>query len=325
MNNNKYELVRIAGMNADPASAADIGLNYMFLGSVNDRLKELHQEQRILETTVQEQTKSVFEAIDELGAPIVREFGPSVLTPSATEVASFYPAVNMLEEIRVEIYLSEGAKRSLDRSPMGEEIKRMNKIIRERIGKKTGRADIEDPIKPLSCNSTNLKTCLGRKEKTEAEEAKVRRIFVNDSELDAEFKKLVGDDINLLRGKRVITMNVEKGNSDIENTVREACRFKIELLSALLDESNKLTIGARLKDELAGRIDVSDGILEDRSIENLAKDPETFISYLLRKEDSATTDKVIRARVEYFRGAMVKISTFIGEQLRILKAFLMAA
>jgi len=253
-------------------------------------------------------SKDIPTVIDEYAADPRNGYGPGILEP--LDIASFYPAVNMLEHVRVEVYLTKGTKDPLTKS-ISEDIKRINIIVRERIRKHTGRKDnIEDPIKLLPYNSSNLNDCLGRKGDN------VRRIFVNDLSMTADFRNLADPEnkagADLLRGKRVITMAVPDGRNETESTVNQAWLLKVTLLSALLDESNTLTVGASLEDEIKGRI---------------FGDPKKFVENMAKIEDDSASNAAIRDRVNYFLlpGSIVKLSAFIGEQLRILKAFWVAA
>ncbi|MCX5680335.1 MAG: hypothetical protein NTZ95_06795, partial [Candidatus Omnitrophica bacterium] len=250
--------------------------------------------------------KSILEVIDEYGAPISRENGPGVLMPSPTEIASFYPAISMLESERVEVYLPKNISDSLTRS-VTEEIRRINIVIRERIREHTARTDnIDDPIKVVPYNSSNLESCLGRKGDG------VRRIFVNDISMTADFRRLTDSEggLDLLRGARIFTAAVPAGRGETEKTVNQAWLIKVAILVSLLDESNIVTIGATLRAELEGR-----GI----------DDPVKFVLNLSKVEDSSISRERVRDRINYFLGNIVVLSTFIGEQLRILKAFWIAA
>ena len=253
------------------------------------------------------QAKSILEVIDEYALNAAKDIGPGSLEPSnlVNEIASFYPAINMLESERVEVYFPQNLNDSLTRS-VTEEVKRINKIIKDRARDHQGRADTEDPIKIIPYSSENLEKCLKRKADG------VRRIFVNDLTMTAEFRRLTGSEggLDLLRGNRVFTAAVLKGRGEDENTVNQAWLLKVALLSALLEEGNILTIGASLRDELTGRI---------------SDDPVKFMENLAKKEGDAVSREAVRVRISYFLGTIVKLSTIIGEQLRILKAFWIAA
>lgn len=277
---------------------------------VTDAIISLSKDETVIDEKAASGTaKHIPEVISEYAVKVMGDAGPGLIEPSVDEIASFYPIVNMLEGQRVEIYLPKGLSDSMTRS-VTEEIKSINKKIRERIIKKTGRNVTDDPINILPYDSSNLERCLERKGDG------VRRIFINDLLMTADFKRLAdpANDVGaeLLRGKRVITMAVPKGKNETENTVNQSCMFKIGLLSALLDESNVLTVGEKLKEELYGRI----------SSDMYSK----FINNLASRDDSVSRDAV-RDRINYFLlpGSIVKISTLIGEQLRILKAFWIAA
>jgi 2-keto-3-deoxy-6-phosphogluconate aldolase len=249
--------------------------------------------------------RPITEIIDTYFADPRNGYGPGVLTPSPAEIASFYPAISMLENERVEVYLPKDISDSLTRS-VTEEIRRMNIVIRERIRKHTGRKDVADPIEIIPYDSVNIEACLKRNGDG------VRRIFVNDTTMTAEFRRLTESEsgLDILRGRRIVTMSLPKGRDETEKTVNQAWLIKVSLLSALLDESNILTVGASLKDEISGRI---------------SDNPVRFVENLAKAEGDAASRDAIRARVNYFMNTIVKLSTFIGEQLRILKAFWIAA
>jgi hypothetical protein len=46
---------------------------------------------------------------------------------------------------------------------------------------------------------------------------------------------------------------------------------------------------------------------------------------LAKEEDASTTPEAVAQRIRFFLGKVVKLSEFIAEQLRILKAFWVAA
>jgi hypothetical protein len=78
----------------------------------------------------------------------------------------------------------------------------------------------------------------------------------------------------------------------------------------MADESNTGTVGAALRAELEGRISVR---------------VDDFVSNLVRAENELTPDASVAARVNFFLGAVVRLSQFIADQIRILKAFWTAA
>ena len=50
-----------------------------------------------------------------------------------------------------------------------------------------------------------------------------------------------------------------------------------------------------------------------------------FVENLAKEEDVATSPEAVSKRISYFLGKIVKLSQLIADQLRILKAFWVAA
>lgn len=225
------------------------------------------------------------------------ERGPAGVEPSVLEIASFYPVFDPLKTIRAEIYLQQDTEKALA-DALRRDIAGLNDRIRERNG-----GAVEDAIKIIPYNETNLDAILKRKP-----DANVRRIFVNTPSTTPLFRAaaLAG----LLRGNRFFTADVPAGWNDVENTINQAWLVKVSLLSCILDDSNKLTVGNALKAELDGRI---------------TDNADDFVNNLAIEENDDTDPTAVSVRVNYFLGTVVKLSVIIARQLRLLKAFWTAA
>lgn len=244
--------------------------------------------------------RDVLQVIDDYSVAIGQK---SVVAPTPAEVAAFYPVFKELNGHTVRVFLSQATNNSLTQT-LKDEISKLNQRIRER----TGRTD--DAIDIVPYNFNNLGTLLARKEKDG-----VKRIFVNDSYASSAFKSILdaesgeGKSESILCGKRVITTEIPNGKADDENSVFQAWLIKVAILSALVNESNMSTVGTTLKEELMNRVD---GVDE-------------FIGKLANTENEPANVAAVRERVNYFLGKIVKLSEFIGNQIRILKAFWTAA
>ena len=244
--------------------------------------------------------KPLIEVISECFAPVMNDKGPGRTEPSPSEIGDFYPVFELIDNQTIEICVPQGLKTSIIAAEAVEdEIARLNK----RIISRTGRKDEAISIKPYT--SSNIESVLGRKGDG------VRRIFINDMTMTDVFSGLAASSrVSLLQGNRLITVNIPQGKDRMEDSVNQAWLIKVAILSALVEEKNMLTIGNALKSELAGRIETGIDINE-------------FVSNLFMSDNESR--EAVASRIKYFLGAIVKLSQFIGEQIRILKAFWTAA
>jgi uracil phosphoribosyltransferase len=247
-------------------------------------------------------TRPVSEIISEYFAPVASHQGPGRTEPTPTEIGAFYPVFDSIKHQTIEIYLPQTLKNALTQE-VADEIRALNKRVIARTGRK------DDMIVVKAYTADSLMRVLERVHGDEADTTK--RIFVNDTTMTGAFGALTSlDRLYLLKGSRVITASVPKGRDRLEDSVRQAWLMKVSILSAIVNELNMSTVGSALRAELAGRLDA--GI-----------DVGDFVTRLVKtdKEDQGETAN----RIAYFLGAIVKLSTFIGEQIRILKAFWTAA
>lgn len=222
-----------------------------------------------------------------------------MVEPSALQIASFYPAFEMLQDRPIEIYIPQSLEKSLTAS-VRLEITKLNNRVRARSGK------LADAITILPYNSTNLSKCLERKREN------TRKIFINDLSMTDSFKSISDSDesVGIMKGNRLLTTSIEQGRDDVENSIHQAWLIKVSLLASLVNETNIGTISPLLEAELDGRVE---------------GDCRDFIVNLSKEENDLTDISIVRNRVNYFLGKIVKLSTLIGEQLRLLKAFWTAA
>ncbi|MDP2929139.1 MAG: hypothetical protein Q8O01_03615 [Candidatus Omnitrophota bacterium] len=263
-----------------------------------EEIPSVAEEPPITNVTVSEE--GIPEIISTHAARIGLDSGPGSTIESTTEeIASFYPVYSELNTQRIEIYLPQHVHTSITAS-VWDEIGALNRRIRERTGRN------EDAISITPFNLYNFRAILGRKS------GDVRRIFVNDASSDIWFRSLLKntDGIDLLKGKRIITTNFTCGTDGIENSVNQMWLMKVSMLSCLLNEGNMAIVGSALKAEFEGRLEGS---------------VNEFVNELAKEEDSQVSREAVARRINYFLGKIVKLSTFIGEQLRILKAFWIAA
>lgn len=237
-------------------------------------------------------------AISEYVVYIGLDKGPGSLEPTTKEIASFYPIYEILSHQAVEIYLPQAAKGSLT-DAVKQEIINLNKRIRERTGRK------DDAISLKAYDANNLEKLLENRNEG------ARRIFVNDNTMTDVFKGLLSQSkAAVLKGSRLITTNMPQTQDKKELSIYQAWLVKVALLSAMVEDSNMLTVGSALQEELKDRLDNDIDINE-------------FIFVLSRTENE--TMEQVAARINYFLGNIIKVSQFIGEQIRILKAFWTAA
>ena len=250
--------------------------------------------------TAQAEKKPLIEVISECFAPVMENKGPGRTEPTSSEIGDFYPIFELIGTRTIEICVPQGLKNSIAAAEAVEdEISRLNK----RIIARTGRKDDAISIKPYT--TANIESVLGRKGDG------VRRIFINDLTMTEIFSGLADSSkANLLQGNRLITASIPQGKDRTEDSVNQAWLIKVAILSALVEEDNMLTVGSALKSELADRVGVGIDINE-------------FVSNLSLVDSEP--QEAVATRIKYFLGAIVKLSQFIGEQIRILKAFWTAA
>jgi 3-phosphoglycerate kinase/CRP-like cAMP-binding protein/sugar phosphate isomerase/epimerase len=242
-------------------------------------------------------TEPLIKVIYEYFAHAAKNKGPGRTEPYEDEIAAFYPVFGDLNRTAVEIYLPQAMSNSIT-AEVSREIAGLNKRIRARTGM-TG-----DAISLKPYDSRNLEVKLAQKAPG------VRRIFVNDMTMAADLRELAEKRPSVFAGNRLITMSVPAGRTVEESSVNQAWLVKVAILSAMADESNTGTVGAALRAELEGRISVR---------------VDDFVSNLVRAENELTPDASVAARVNFFLGAVVRLSQFIADQIRILKAFWTAA
>lgn len=235
--------------------------------------------------------------IGEYFAKAARDKGPGRTEPNPIEIAEFYPIHEAIKAGSVEVYLPQILNNAIDGS-VKSEIAALNKRIRER----TGRQDDAVTLRPY--DGRNLEAKLAQKRQD------VRRIFVNDMTMTADIRNMAAERATAFTGNRLITVSVPSGRNAQETAVNQAWLVKVALLSAMVEDDTISTVGAALRDELEGRIPVS---------------ASEFISNLTRAENDLTPVSSVATRINYFLGAIVKLSQFAGEQIRILKAFWTAA
>jgi len=249
-----------------------------------------------------QQDSPVFEGvIDTYCAKVYPKIGPGVAQPTPTEIASFYPVWGMVETQPIEIYMSQGRESSLT-DPVRQEVSRLNKRIRGRNGR------TEDAISIKPYNSANLK------KKLEQKNDGVKRIFINDETTMQDFVDLLksDDSVSLLRGNRFFTASIPQSKDDVVSSVNQAWLIKVAILSCLINEENAQTaVGNALRDELSNAL--------------AAEDINSFVANLAKSDDPAAGIGALRSRADYFLGKIVRLSTVVAEQLRLLKAFWTAA
>ncbi len=267
--------------------------------SVYDLLAETKADldKKEVKNTVVAEKSPILSAISEYVIDIGLDIGPGSVEPTREEIASFYPIYEMFSRETVEIYLP-----SLMYSSLTDEVRREVANLNKRIRGRTGREDDAVSFRPY--DSYNLDKFLKR------EKEGVRRIFVNDNSMTDLLNSLLSGDSSIFRGKRLITTSIPQTKDKKELSVYQAWLVKVALLSAMVEESNMLTVGAALKEELKGRLDADSNISE-------------FVTNLAGTENEAV--EAVAKRINYFLGKIVKLSQFIGEQIRILKAFWIAA
>jgi UDP-glucose 4-epimerase len=242
-----------------------------------------------------EEGRRLIEVIDDYFAPVMQKSGPGRTEPTATEISWFNFIFREFDDKKqVIIYMPEALFSKIT-SDVEYERKQLNKKLQSRTG-------LADTVVFRAYNDRNVEKLLRGKD------SNVRRIFLNDLSMTSAFSGLIKSKSELLVDNRVLTAQIKQGSNLNENSVFQAWLFKTALLSCLVTDSNMPTVGSALQAEVEGRIKGDSG----KFVANMAKD------------DSNAADAAIR--VKYFvYDAIVRVSTIIGEQIRILKAFWTAA
>jgi len=230
-----------------------------------------------------------------LAAKIGKNIGPDSLALTQAETQSIWEAVNLFhaDDTRIEILMPQ-----LDINLTGALDQALNDI-RKREG-----AQI------ISCKpytATNIEDLLRNKEPG------VKQIIITTENTTSLVGSLLLDDekIQLLKGRRLLNIklpdNYRKMKSD-EKTVHQAKIVMLAIFARLLEKESTIAIRAILIEMLKEHLPQG-AIMED------------FLDNLAETEDETTDNDLVKKRIRYSIGCVVRLVEQLGEELKFITEF----
>ena len=225
--------------------------------------------------------------------------GPGSEALQASEAENIYKTINILKESRIEVLIPQDLHLT----------EAMSRAIKD-LGKRGGST-------PVVCrrysNLPNLTTML--KAKTDAKRIIITKL---QNEYDqAEMMSLVNKNPELVRPVRFLNIATPANYTkmdDTEKTIYQAKIMSIAILARLFERGNTPMVEALLRTMMRGTLGAEDN------------DMDAFLNELGNPDDGAGLSRdALAKRILFLLGKTVRVVEKIGEEIRLMKNFWIAA